>query len=265
MIQFILKYIEARIKSLLLPIPFLYKKFIFRKLKKKNGLYYKNEDLYFIEQKLKPTDTFFDIGSNIGVYAYIAEKQIPANQLYLFEPIPFLNSRLKKAFKKTNIYKYAVSTQSGKTQFKIPFINGQFWDTRGSIETNFKEDGEINCRMLDVETITFDEFIQNNSISKVDFIKVDVEGHELNVLSGAKKTLSIFKPKLLIEIEGRHHENTQELHRIINLILSIGYKMYYLDKNTCSIKSVETDEVEFILKQKSSDIGYINNYYFSVD
>lgn len=265
MITYILAFAENFLRSILAPFSALYTKFVFRKLKKINGLYYKNEDLYFIEQKLKPSDTFFDIGSNIGAYAYVAGQIIPAEQMYLFEPIPFLFNRLKNTFKKVNIYKYAISNETGKTQFKIPFINGQFLDTRGSVETNFKEVGEVKSKILNVDTITFDDFIQTNNISKVNFVKIDVEGHEMNVLSGAQKTLATFKPNLLIEIESRHHNNTLELQRIIDSLVLIGYKMYYLEKNTCTIREVVSEKVAFIIQQKSSDLGYINNYYFTVD
>lgn len=91
---------------------------------------------------------------------------------------------------------------------------------------------------LSFEVKTLDTVCKDLSLKKVDFIKIDVEGYELNVLKGAKKTINKFKPKLLIEV---HSSNiAKELipylkgldYRVVNfegkLLKSIPDKIFHL-------------------------------------
>ncbi len=51
-----------------------------------------------------------------------------------------------------------------------------------------------------IQVITLDQFIKDHPLSRVDFIKIDVEGHELNVLLGSQETIATYKPALMIEV-----------------------------------------------------------------
>ena len=75
---------------------------------------------------------------------------------------------------------------------------------------------EIDCKKLD-------EFHFKNKIS---FIKIDVEGHEIQVINGAKNLIKKFKPNLMIEIEERHSKNN--LDETISYICSFGYQVFCL-------------------------------------
>ena len=57
---------------------------------------------------------------------------------------------------------------------------------------NFVESSDV------VETITLDDFVKENNLERVDFIKADIEGFERNMLSGAQETLKNFAPKLAL-------------------------------------------------------------------
>jgi FkbM family methyltransferase len=80
-----------------------------------------------------------------------------------------------------------------------------------------------------VETITIDTFSEENSLKKIDFIKMDIEGAELPALIGAAKTINMFKPKLAISV----YHKWDDLLAIPTLIHSIrdDYN-YYLDCTT---------------------------------
>ena len=165
---------------------------------------------------LKSDSVFFDIGSNIGSFVLIANKTIKQEQIFAFEPIPILNTRLKIVFPKVNIRNIALSNIKTKTQFKIPKINHTQFLTRGTLNTNFIETNESGFDILDVQTNTLDEFCKEESIAKIDFIKIYVEGHEFEVIKGAFKSFEKYKPCLIIEIEQRHH--AEDISIIINEI-----------------------------------------------
>ena len=75
-----------------------------------------------------------------------------------------------------------------------------------------------------VETISIDDVVEGKILSRVDFIKLDIEGSELEALKGAINTLSIYKPKLAITV----YHNFQDLWTIAQYIdnLKLGYKFY---------------------------------------
>ena len=75
------------------------------------------------------------------------------------------------------------------------------------------------------KTISIDDFIENNKIEKIDFIKMDIEGCELKALQGAKNTLKRYKPKLAIAAYHKY-DDYYEIPEFLNE-LSIGYKFYF--------------------------------------
>lgn len=84
-----------------------------------------------------------------------------------------------------------------------------------------------------VLTTTLDDFVREEGVSRVDFIKLDVEGSELQVLEGAKETLRKFRPKLAISV---YHKDDDLVHipRFIRE-LDLGYS-YYLDHYTIHLE-----------------------------
>jgi hypothetical protein len=91
-------------------------------------------------------------------------------------------------------------------------------------------------------------------------LKIDVEGHELEILKGGEATLRNFKPIILIEIEQRHH--TYDIIQIFDYIKSFGYKTTFFDVNT--EKFLSTSNFQFELNQDYRNIktvNYINNFW----
>ena len=96
-----------------------------------------------------------------------------------------------------------------------------------------------------VKTTKLDDILINR---KIGFIKIDVEGHEKNVIQGGIKTVKNNKPVLLVEIEERHTKTS--ITEIITFINSIGYKAFI---------SKENDLIEL---EKVKDLNKENNFFF---
>ena len=79
-----------------------------------------------------------------------------------------------------------------------------------------------------MECVTLDSFVSQKKISRVDFIKVDVEGYEKFVLAGALETLKKDRPLLLIEIFCMNCSDQEEL---LALLTTLGYNFYSLTFN----------------------------------
>lgn len=92
------------------------------------------------------------------------------------------------------------------------------------------------------------ETLDNISINNIGFIKIDVEGHELEVINGARETLIKNKPILLIEIEKRHSKRSVEA--TIDIINNLGFECFFSNKK------------DLISVKKLSNINLENNFFF---
>ncbi len=129
-----------------------------------------------------------DCGANLGIFsAYAAAK---GNKVYAFEPIPksleYLNE-VKNLYDSLEIVPLALSDKAGKVTMSCNDNLGQ------NRIVSKKSD-----RTTDVFSTTVDDFVIENNLKSVDFIKADIEGAERYMLRGAANTLKKFAPKLSI-------------------------------------------------------------------
>ena len=105
------------------------------------------------------------------------------------------------------------------------------WDCKDTLKISNNTSGssvvlEYNPAMeySECKLISIDEFIVENNVQKIDFIKMDIEGAELNALKGAKQTIINNKPKMALSV---YHcpEHLYSLMLYIN-DLNLGYKFY---------------------------------------
>jgi len=146
------------------------------------------------EVKLKEGDWVVDAGANVGMFSILAAKKVgDEGKVFAFEPILETQKLLKRnielnGIKNIEIVPFALGDKKGELNFsmypKSLECSSGFFDNEGGVEK--------------VKQISLDEFIEENNISKVDFIKSDVEGMERNLLIGAEATIKKFKPRLAI-------------------------------------------------------------------
>lgn len=213
------------------------------------------EEMKILKLLINPNDFVVDIGGNRGIYTFHLWK-IGA-KVHVFEPNPKCFEILSKWGVNKNrifLYQVALSKISSFATLHIPIDEfGIEHDSSASIENlEFRNSRE---QVVQIQTLDYYEF------SDVKFIKIDVEGHEHDVIEGAIKTISKFKPALLIEIEQRHH--SIPISAIFNSVIEQGYQGYFLETN--KLKSI--NEFNLITHQSLSNFGvkkgkYINNFLF---
>jgi FkbM family methyltransferase len=159
---------------------------------------YEWRDTPTIISLISGTNTILDIGGNIGQMALLFAKY--ANKVFTFEPIPAIadklerNIQLNKLEHKIILSRIALSNSKGKIKFGLPPDSN-----RGTGSTILTEQSKHN--VIEVDATTLDEFIEQNTISGVDFIKMDIEGAELFALQGMQNLLSKEeKPILILEM-----------------------------------------------------------------
>ena len=207
---------------------------------------------YLLDQNL--TDcTVIDIGANKGVYTYWMSKKVGKNgRVISFEPQPELGeflTDLRRSFKLNNV-KIVNKGLSDKS--------GSFTLTRGKVGSGgaqLKAEGVKPLRAtheVTVDVTTLDDFLQNEAVGDIKFIKCDVEGHELAVFRGAEKAIRQHHPTLLFEC---HHQAAQEGH-LFSYLEHLGYVGFFFVKD----QPVSTDEFDQYPYQRASNTH--RNYIF---
>ena len=219
-------------------------------------------ELLLLDRFISKGDIVFDIGANIGEYTFVFEKLAGAENVYAFEPILKLFSNLKKVFLKVNVFELALTKKNVvSSEFKIPNIGNSTYDTRGKLDLSIVEPGETNYSLVKVSCDSIDNFVENNELKRIHFIKIDVEGHEFDVIKGGKNAIDKFRPVLLVEIEQRHHD--YDISEIFNYLSPYYSKIEYFDlrlKRFKSIKEFNSAEMQDYSNIKTQN--YVNNFWF---
>lgn len=243
--------------------PTFYKSRFFKKLKgldAHNLLERKVEpEFLWIKSILTNDAVFMDVGANVGAYLFTLENHLKPENIFAFEPNPQLFKRLQRLFQRVNLSSVALSDISTIAEFKIPVINGEKVHTRGTLQTSIKEKNEEKTILQKVEVKPLDDL--DLKFQKLDFIKIDVEGNEMQTLRGAKKTIQKYRPILMVEMEQRHHN--ENLWTLISEISDWGYSVNYLNRETLQPKVLTED---FLNQQNPDNVknykNYINNIIF---
>lgn len=155
---------------------------------------YEKELLEQFLAQIRPGDTVLDIGANIGLYSLPAAMKTGAHgRVHSFEPVPLWFSRLAENLQMNHIahvtlHNLGLSDQGGSCPFTLKNIQGS---GMGSIMDGYSgHTGAKKTETIQVRLENGDDYLQQQGIPVPQAVKIDVEGAELRVLSGLRKTLS---------------------------------------------------------------------------
>ncbi len=237
-----IKDIEFFIKKIFFSQSYLLKKRLVRAIKNNY-----EKELTIIDRFSDKSKNAVDIGVYRGVYSLKLSQNF--NQIHAFEPnpllFPYLNNNLKKIIKNINLYNLALSDKSGETELKLPVRSDSIF------KDNIEELYQLGAASIHPEN-EFENFekvhvkvdkLDNILIKNIGFIKIDVEGHELEVIEGARETIVKDKPILLIEIEKRHSKRPVE--ETIIKVNKLKYDCFFVkDKKLIPVKKLDNKNLE---------------------
>lgn len=195
------------------------------------GRYFERQELEFVLSVLEPGMTFVDVGANVGMFSIAAAKKVQHGRVVAFEPCGWTYERLIKnqglngATNLQTIHS-ALGERAGEA---ILHVNVPGKDGLNTLGRPTHGDSEV----VDAEKVpvaTLDEALQQRGISRVDVLKMDVEGAELLVLLGARRLLSSANaPLILYESsflsKGFGYHPVEEMW----LLQKHGYSLFVLD------------------------------------
>lgn len=165
-----------------------------------------NRELLGLRRLLRPDAHIADIGAHRGLHALFFHLITRGSAtIQMFEPNPSEHEhllRLTKRYGNLHLHPLGLSSGCGSAVLRTPLLNGSPVSSRATL--NPRGAGGANEHIgVDVPVRTLDE-VTGTLSRRLDFIKCDVEGHELSVMRGAIQTLRSHRPVLLVELDRRH-------------------------------------------------------------
>lgn len=181
--------------------------------------YLLEEDLTLIHLLCHPNRIAIDVGAHFGHYTHYMLRH--SRLVYAFEPMPTYARTLAQVFTKRVIVEpVALSDETGECTLRIPTANPAL-ATVEPANLLSKAPTEGGLEKFGVPMRRLDDY----KLADIGFIKIDVEGHELAVLKGARSTIERDRPALLIEIEDRHRPNT--IAETTVFLQNFGYEGFF--------------------------------------
>ena len=155
---------------------------------------YDSQTTAFLQAVLQPGDIVLDVGANCGALTLVAASLVGSGgMVYAFEPSPTIRQRLQKNIDLNAALQAQVRVLPlglGATQAQLLYYE----------DPNYPGNGALNPTQGEpVQVMALDQWMQMADVTTLQFIKIDVEGMEYEVLLGAKETLTRFHPMLYFE------------------------------------------------------------------
>lgn len=188
-------------------------------------------DLQIVRYLVRSGEVAVDVGANFGIYTAALSNLVgPAGKVLSIEPVPQTYELLAANIRKLGLanvegFNLAVSAEDGSAWMEVPLFNSgseNYYEAR-IIDPSPGSDR----RAVEVPARCLDSLL--DAYSEVDFIKCDVEGHELDCLSGASRLLDRCQPAWLLEATGNPDGRGSNANEVFRLLGSHGYQPYWFD------------------------------------
>jgi FkbM family methyltransferase len=178
------------------------------------------ETVETIDRLVRPGDVALDVGANVGfVTLTLAVRVGEAGRVYAFEPTERAFQRLARnlslnSFPQVRALRLGVSDREGRTQARI--------------RSSYRTDGIDSSTEQAISLVTLDLWAAREGLDRVDFIKIDTDGMEVQVFRGARATLERLRPGVFFELVPQAisdaGESAEELVRFLD---GLGYRLLH--------------------------------------
>jgi FkbM family methyltransferase len=204
---------------------------------------FRETELEVLPYAARAGENVLDIGANYGLYAHHLSKVVgPHGHVYAFEPVPFTAGTLRIVaallrFRGVEVIEKGLSDQNGPVTFTLPtqesgaiaagmaHIAGRD-DQQGAnaaFRGRYAGTREVTCQV-----VRLDDFLPAST--QVSFIKMDIEGAELQALRGGEQVIDRCKPSVLIEINSGFLAGFGvKLDDLLQFFSGRGYRMFWWD------------------------------------
>jgi len=189
------------------------------------------EELSYIKNKLSSNAIFIDIGANIGLFSLVIAAKSNSIRVHAFEPIK-LNTNLLFAsieingFTNITVNQKCIGNYDGEVDFSV---------SSDSAYSSILDSGrKVELKKIHLPIIKLDSYVSSLNITKISFVKIDVEGAEKLVIEGASHIFStpLLRPEfLMIELCDINLKAFKtSIKEIVDLMITKEYKPFVLHK-----------------------------------
>ena len=188
-------------------------------------------------KRLAYAHTVFDVGANVGVWTVLMSKFNPSARVHSFEPNRATFNLLEVNVKENRcanvtLINAAASDREGTTLFQVPpnaSIFGRVLPTRQRIDDDARF---LNAKASQVLRLRLADYCRQAGVAEIDFMKIDVEGHELAALRGLEPLLSERRVKALYveTIEANHTRAGSSFSAFVRFVNDCGYELWTINE-----------------------------------
>ena len=189
----------------------------------------------WIVKNARPDWVAFDVGMNFGYFMCLLASI--CKDVHGFEPVGWLAARSRanvelNAFANATINELALSDHSGKAMLNLPAPDHCNWGTSSLVHKSSSE-----TEVVEVPLETLDGYCAARGITRLDFIKIDVEGAEHLVIRGAQQTLERLRPTIIFEF---NEESGPEAY---GLLEKLGYGFFDMERRPLALHQAPLHDI----------------------
>lgn len=199
--------------------------------------YYSRDVILAMNRLLRSGMVMLDVGANIGEVSMAAAQRVGySGHVFAFEPMPSLYEKLSFNLSRNGLTQ-AKAIRKGLADKAVvapiyfaeaQFIDGTKHDGLGTLYPTKDRAGVAG----EIELTTLDSFFTEMNLPRVDLIKIDVEGAELDVLRGGQQTLAHYRPHLIIEVQNETSGSAgYAADEILSFLEPMGYSFFTIGRN----------------------------------
>ena len=205
------------------------------------------EELFVISKFIKKGDIVFDVGANKGDWSTAVLQQHSPKSIYAFEPIPPLATTLRSLFcnQPVHIFQLGVSSHQGTSTF-------DYYPDASELSGIYNRPVlQKKPTVLTIDVTSLDLFCNQHQIHGIDFLKIDTEGSEFDVLRGSTELLKKKAIKAIqFEYGGTYNDAKTTLQNVFEFLSQFGFIFYKMNKTELRPIHTFTKELE--------DYEYVN-------
>jgi FkbM family methyltransferase len=179
------------------------------------------DEIDFLRRVLMPGQQAIDVGANYGVYALSIAKAVgPSGAVWAFEPASSTAAYLEQSIAANNftqvvLERSAISRVCGTAQLTT--------NDNSELNALVRDEGSGNASET-VELVTLDDCLQRFGWKQIDFLKIDAEGEEANIIEGGRRFFAELSPLILYEVKAG-----EDVHlELVGKFAALGFDSYRL-------------------------------------
>ena len=196
--------------------------------------YWEEHVAMVIKDNLSAGGVFIDVGANIGAFTFMAATIVgPAGQVHAFEPLPHLCAQMQKSKESNEALNVHIHNQGCAADSGVITLRTNPKNIGGSSAIN----GTEADTAVDVDVVKLDDAVAE--INRIDVIKIDVEGHEYEVLKGAQELIQKHQPVIVLEFSPHLYKLMAGTvgTDLLMFVKNNGYEIYDID-HACALNGV---------------------------